>query len=119
MATEVASIDFEEFDNELRVIRLQGRLDIQGVNAIDTRFAFLSASSRLRAVVDLTGLDFIASIGIRSLISNAKAQQQRGGRMVLYVGSNEPVTKVLETMGIHKLIPMFADLEKARSAVLA
>lgn len=119
MTTESATIDSEDVNENLRVIRLAGRLDIRGVNAIDAKFAFLAASSQHRILVDLSALDFIASIGIRSLISNAKAQQQRGGRLVLFVGDNSPVAKVLETMGIHTLIPMYADAAQAREAVLA
>lgn len=119
MSNEVASIDFEEVDDELRIIRILGRLDIQGVNAIDAKLAVLASSMKHRIVVDLSGLEFIASIGIRSLLSNAKAQHQRGGRMVLCVGNNEPVTKVLVTMGINNLIPMFADSAKAQIAALA
>jgi anti-sigma B factor antagonist len=119
MTTDTATIDSEDVNDNLRIIRLAGRLDIQGVNAVDVKFAFLAASARHRILVDLTGLDFIASIGIRSLISNAKAQQQRGGRLVLLVSDSGPVTKVLETMGINALIPMYADAAMASEAALA
>ena len=118
MTTNSATIDFEEASDNLRIIRLAGRLDIQGVNAVDNRFAFLAASQKHGIIVDLTSLDFIASIGVRSLVSNAKAQQQRGGRLALFVGNNAPVIKVLTTTGIDKLIPMYADLADAREAVL-
>ncbi len=119
MTKEVATIDFDEVDEGLRIIRILGRLDIQGVNAIDAKLAFLASSAKHRIVVDLSGLEFIASIGIRSLVGNAKAQQHHGGRLVLLVGNNEPVTKVLVTMGINNLIPMFADSTKAQVAALA
>ncbi len=119
MTSQVATIDFDEVSDELRAIRILGRLDIQGVNAVDAKLAFLAASQKHRVVVDLSGLEFIASIGIRSLVANAKAQQQKGGRMVLYTGNNEPVTKVLVTMGINNLIPMFTDSTKAQIAALA
>lgn len=119
MTTNTATIDSEEVSDTLRIIHLGGRLDIQGVNAVDARFAALAASQKHRIVVDLTGLDFIASIGVRSLVSNAKAQQQRGGRLVLFVGDNSPVSKVLTTTGIDSLIPMFADASVARQAALA
>lgn len=119
MTHEVATVDFDEVDEDLRNIRILGRLDIQGVNAIDRKLAFLASSSKHRVVVDLSGLEFIASIGIRSLVSNAKAQQHHGGRLVLYVGNNEPVTKVLVTMGINNLIPMFSDSARAQIAALA
>ncbi len=118
MTTNLATIDFEEINEQLRIIRLAGRLDIQGVNAVDAKFAFLAASQKQGIVVDLSGLDFIASIGVRSLVSNAKAQRQRGGRLVLFAGNNDPVIKVLTTTGIDKLIPMYTEFADAREAVL-
>lgn len=118
MTTDSATIDFEEVNGQLRIIRLAGRLDIQGVNAIDTKFAFLAASQRHGVVVDLTGIDFIASIGVRSLVSNAKTQHQLGGRLVLLVGEGSAVMKVLTSSGINSLIPMYTDAERARQAAI-
>jgi len=110
-------IDFE--DKNIRRITLTGRLDISGTAEIDTRFAALAAASEHRIVVDLTGVTFLASIGIRALIANAKAQQKRGGRMVLFVGDNAPITKTLQTTGIDALVPMFATYADAENAALA
>jgi len=118
MTTHSASIDFEEVNDNLRLIRLTGRLDMQGVEAIDDKFTFLAASQKHRIIVDLTGLDFIASIGVRSLISNAKAQHQLGGRLVLLAEEDSIVTKVLTHNGINSIIPMFTDVERARQAAL-
>jgi anti-sigma B factor antagonist len=119
MANDAATILYEDTDENLRTISLTGRLDIQGTEAVGNKFAILSASDKHRIVVDLTALDFLASIGIRSLVSNAKAQQQRGGRLVLFVGDNAAVAKVLKTTGIDTVIPMFADAAEARKAALA
>ena len=69
-------------------------------------------------VVDLTAVTFLASIGIRALITNAKALQQRGGKMVLFVGENAAVAKTLETTGIDALIPMFSDALAAEKEAL-
>ena len=118
MTTNSATIDFEEVNENLRIIHLTGRLDIQGINAVDAKFAFLAASQKHGIVVNLSGLDFIASIGVRSLVSNAKSQQQRGGRMVLFVGNNDTVMKVLTTTGVDTLIPVYRDLADARQAAL-
>ncbi|MFZ2124076.1 MAG: STAS domain-containing protein [Rhodoferax sp.] len=112
-------IDFEDCSNQVRRIILTGRLDIPGTAEIDSKFAALSAAAERRVVVDLTGISFLASFGIRSLITNAKAQQNRGGRMVLFVGDNAPIAKTLESTGIDALIPMFATLAEAEKAALA
>ena len=112
-------ICYEDHDSGVRLIRISGRMDIPGTTEIDAKFAILASSGQHWVVVDLTEVSFLASIGIRSLISNAKAQQHRGGKFVLVVGTNEGVRKTLETTGIDSLIPMFADLAAAESAVRA
>jgi len=112
-------IDFEDETDNLRRISISERLDIQGTEEIATKFAALTASANRRVVLDLTNVTFLASIGIRAVITNAKALQQRGGKMVLFVGNNQAVTKTLETTGIDVLIPMFADAAEAEKAALA
>ena len=55
------SISFEDSTESLRHIRLSGRLDIPGIDAVSATFAELSASTRRRIVVDLSGVDFLVS----------------------------------------------------------
>ena len=113
------AIDFDDSKENLRRIINTGRLDIPGTDEIATRFSALAASAQRRVVVDLTAVSFLASIGIRAIIGNAKALQQRGGKMVLLVGNNVTVTTTLEITGIDDLIPMFADAAEAEAAALA
>lgn len=111
------AIKTEDLNENLRRIAITGRLDIFGTDAIATLFAAQACVDNKRVVVDLTGVTFLASIGIRELITNAKTLQQRGGRMVLFVGDNEAIIKTLETTGIDTLLPMFRDEDEAKSAV--
>ena len=119
MNNNAATIDFEDVNGNLRIIYIKGRLDIQGSEAIGTKFTILAATEPLRIVFDLSGVDFLASLGIRSLVANAKAQSQRGGRVVLFVGENDMVAKVLKTTGIDMVLPMYVDAAMAREAALA
>lgn len=113
----IMPIQFEDSSDELRRIFISGRLDIPGTSEIETKFAAMSASGKRQLVVDLTAVDFLASIGIRAIIANAKAQQKRGGRMVLFVGDNVTVAKTLAATGIDALVPMFTDrLDAERAA---
>ena len=112
-------IEFEDTSDTLRLITITGRLDIQGTAEIDMKFTSLATSGKHRVVVDLTGVSFLASIGIRSIITNAKAQAKRGGRMVLYVGDNAAVAKTLESTGIDSLVPTFTDPALAQQEALA
>lgn len=113
------SLEFSDVNENLRLIELSGRLDIPGTEAIATKFAALCASAERRVVADLSAVDFLSSIGIRALVSNAKAQLQRGGRMVLVVAAGSGVEETLTTTGIDALIPMFHNRSEAESAALA
>lgn len=113
------SIAFEDVSESLRRIQLSGRLDIAGTEAISLKLANLTSSASRRIVIDLSAVDFLASIGIRELISNAKALQMRGSKMALMVGDNAAVAKTLTVTGIDTLIPMFHSLAEADQAALA
>ena len=112
-------IEFQEISDGLRRIIISGRLDIPGTAEIETRFAAFAAASNLRVVLDLTAVNFLGSIGIRSIIINAKAVKQRGGRMVLMVGDNAAVAETLESTGLGALIPILKDNAAAETAALA
>lgn len=112
-------IKHEDLTNELRLISISGRLDILGTDEIATKFAALACINNKRVIVDLTEVNFLASIGIRSLIINAKALQSKGGRLVLFIGNNTHVTGVLAATGIDSLLPTFSDLSLASEAALA
>jgi anti-sigma B factor antagonist len=94
---------------------LSGRMDLAGTQAIDHRFAAATATTGVPVVVDLAQVSFLASIGIRTLLQNAKAVKQRGGRMVL-LSPTADVESVLQSTGIADIIPIFRDLDTARAA---
>ncbi len=111
-------ISFEDANETLRHIRLTGRLDIAGIDAVSETFTELSLATHRQVIVDLSGVNFLVSFGIRELITNAKLIQQRGGRMVIFVGDNKAVRKTLETTGIDTLIPTFVNAAQAVRAAL-
>jgi anti-anti-sigma factor len=97
-------------------IRLEGRLDIAGAQDVDLRFAGICSTVARGVVVDLSGVTFLASMGIRILISNAKTLERRGAAMVLFAPS-PLVTEVLTSVGIHQLIPVLDTLDAALDTV--
>jgi anti-anti-sigma factor len=66
------------------LVKIEGRLDMEAALKLENPFTFKVATVKLPVVVDMSAVDFIASIGMRLLLKNAKAQQGRGGRLVLY-----------------------------------
>jgi len=112
-------IEYQDLSDDLRRISLTGRLDIQGTEAIATSLSALVPGTAQRVIVDLSGITFLASIGIRALISAGKAQIQRGGRIALVVIDKSTVATTLEVTGVDELMPIFVDLAQAEAAILA
>jgi len=108
----------EQLAEGVEKISLVGRMDSIGGHDIDTRFAALVATRKLLAVVDLSEVSFLASIGIRTLVINARAQSMRGGGMAL-VNPQPLVAEVLKMAGIDTIIPVYPDVDTACSALMA
>ena len=111
-------ISIDSRSEDLTVVHLEGRLDIDGSRAVEDKFAFATTTHQTGVIVDLSGLSFLASIGIRMLMSAARGQHGRGGKVVL-AAPQESVRKVLEVAGIDQLIPLYADLASAEAALMA
>ena len=107
-------LQYSELENNIRLIKLSGRLDIIGTGEIETKFMGCSAGDRVRVIVDLSEVDFLASIGIRLLVLTAKSVTSRGGKMVLLTPITE-VQDVLEITGIPAIIPIYSHLESAET----
>ncbi len=102
-------------DKELIHLGLTGRLDIAGVEEIEMKFTAMTAPKGKPVIVDLSGVDFIASMGMRMLLSVAKAMQGRNVKLVL-LNPTEMVKESLTTAGFHHVLPIFDNLEDAEAA---
>ena len=111
-------IQYSELSNRIRLIKLIGKLDIIGVNEIEIKFTGYCSGEAARVLVDLSQVDFLASIGIRLLMTNAKSLFTRGGKMVL-LNPTPDVKNTLDVTGIPDIIPMYENLESAEAVLLA
>ena len=97
-------------------VRLSGRLDLEGTQSISDRFTFATTVRKAHIIVDLAEVSFLASVGIRLLLTSARAQASRGGKLVL-AAPQTAVRKVLEAAGIDQLIGVVADVASARASL--
>ena len=111
-------LQYSELTGNIRVLKLIGSLDINGVGQIETKFTGYGAGENPRVIVDLSGVTFLSSIGIRLLTINAKSIASRGGRMVLLSPIPE-VRSVLEVTGMSQVIAMYDSMESAEAVVAA
>ena len=111
-------LQYSEIEKNIKLIKLIGRLDIAGVGAIETDFSAHCSGETPRVIVDLSRVEFLASIGIRLLTLNAKSVAGRGGRMVL-LNPNPEIRDVLEITGVSVIIPIYEGFESARAVLVA
>jgi anti-anti-sigma factor len=83
-------------------VTMVGRLDIAGAEAVALPLATLSGSKE-GLTIDMSGVTFIASIGLRHLVSAAKAVRRRGGRLAL-LNPSAAVAEVITTSGLADLL---------------
>jgi len=95
---------------------LSGRLDVEGASDIDLKLTIAIAGQPTLAIIDLTDVDFLASLGIGTLVRTAKAARLRGGNMVLF-NPQPNVAKVLASTRIDHVIPICYELAQALTLV--
>lgn len=98
-------IDLYETPDGVNCVRLHGRLDTVGADAIDLRFNAAVVAPGRPAIVDLSDVSFIASMGIRLLIGVARGLRAKGIRLALF-GAQGMVRDVLEQAAIDQIIPI-------------
>jgi anti-anti-sigma factor len=106
----------EDTEDGIRIIRLKGRMDIEGTVAIDLPFSTLVAAGGKLVVVDLSGVEFLGSMGMGTLVMAARNLEARKGLMVM-CGAAGTVEHALNRTNLP--IPLLRNLEDARQRVLA
>jgi anti-anti-sigma factor len=95
-------------------ISLTGSLDLKSTPDLESRFASMTENVQ-SAIIDLSGIDYLSSIGVRYLIGAARTVASRGGRLVL-LNPQTVVRTVLFTTGVDKVMPILFDDEEAERA---
>ena len=112
-------LSYDDVGEDLRRITISGRLDTPGTNSIAAQLVELVGEPKRAVVVDLSSVQYLASIGIGALITSAKSVKRRGGKLALVVHKGSDVMMSLEATGIDQLIPIFRKLSDAESVALA
>jgi anti-anti-sigma factor len=111
-AMPVAIHDLER--NVTKVI-ISGRIDIAGARELELPMAII-AGSRRAVVIDLSAVDFMASLALRAIVVNAKAILSKRGKVVL-LGPQPQVHEVITVSGIDELIAIYHTETEAIAAV--
>ena len=93
-------------------VALVGRLDTPAVARIEPDLVASLVPRGARAIVDLSGLEFVSSMGLRMFITIARDLAGNNGKLVLY--SPQPWVNVMfGTASLHSLISVRPDAASA------
>lgn len=98
------------------VVELHGELDVETAPAVRTRFdALVDGPLRVRVVVDLSGLQFMASIGLRVLLEAERRARVGGGTLAL-AAPRPVVARVLQLTALDEHFAVYATVVDAVAA---
>jgi anti-anti-sigma factor len=114
----VMDMQVSEVGGNVTCIRLVGRLDAPGADSIDAAFTTATVSQGRPTVVDLSGVSFIASMGLRLLIASARGLHLKGAKLVLF-GAQALVYTVLDQAALDQIVPLVATQKQALDRLTA
>jgi anti-anti-sigma factor len=98
------------------IVKLAGRLDSAAAQPAEESFTRVLAGGAPHLAIDLAGLQYISSAGLRVLLVVAKKVQQAKGKMVLF-GLVPNVREVFAVSGFDKIFAIQSDAAAAVAAV--
>jgi anti-sigma B factor antagonist len=112
----IVGMEVTQVGDKITKVTLKGRLDTPGVDKIEARFVATLVPAGKSAIVDLSGVEFVASMGLRMLISVARGMRQRQAKLALY-GATSLVRETIDSVSLADIIPIGVDESEALQLV--
>ncbi len=94
------------------IVQAQGRLDAATASGLDQRLASMIDAGSRRVALDLSGIEYVSSAGLRVFLSAAKRLQQVQGKLSLAAPTPQ-VRQLFEMAGLAGVLPVFDTVEAA------
>ena len=114
-----AHMSIESYTNgPVVIVTPQGRLDTNSAPEVEKVLTDHIERGEKKIVLDLSGLEYISSIGLRVILKTAMAMTRNGGRMALS-GGNDQILQVLQLSGAMTMSLHTPALEDALAKIQA
>lgn len=108
-------ISIENLSPKIKILLVNGRIDAVTAPEMEKVVSNSFTEPNSGCILNLSGVDYMSSAGIRVLVLGSKTAASTGG--LFYVSSlQESVRKVLEIVGFLPLLDVFADVSLAKDA---
>jgi anti-anti-sigma factor len=99
-------------ENDITIAFMVPRLDASNANSVEAEFRELLAKGTKKIICDFSQTDYVASAGLRVLLSTAKSLQKLGGQILL-VSMKPYVFEVFEISGFTQIFKIFGSQKEA------
>jgi anti-anti-sigma factor len=106
----------EESIGDVRVVTAHGRLDGSASGPFNERVQRLIGPERPKLLIDLAGVDFVTSAGLRVFLTVLKRIKAQKGMFAL-CAVQAPVREILEMTGFTDMIDIHAERATALAAM--
>lgn len=96
------------------MIAVSGRLDTVCAPQFDAKLAPILAERHAHILVDMSGISYVSSAGLRSILQLVKHTGESGGRLGLF-SVPVPIMEVLEISGFPSRLDLYPDRASAVS----
>ncbi len=103
-------------EGEAVIVYLKGRLDGSTASDLDVRLRQLATGGESRVVLDMSDLEYIASVGLRVILVLMKQMRASNGKLAM-AALREQVRQVFELSGFTGLCHVCATRSEALRAV--
>ena len=104
-------------ENGIPVLVLTGRLNQASADALHAAAMEVAGDETSKAlVVDMGGVDFIASVGIRSLIRPSQALSMRGGKLAV-ANLSPQISEFFKLTGLDQMFRVYETVQDAAAGV--
>ena len=106
----------EERDGSVIIVKPRGRLDSSAAKSAEEQLTAALGSGEPHLAIDMSGLDYISSAGLRVMLLVAKKVQQLNGKLALF-GLLPNVREVFRVSGFDTILQIRDDRAAALAAV--
>jgi anti-sigma B factor antagonist len=105
------SVIFEYIDAGV-VCHLTGNLE--HLTVVEFRESVAQLSGAKQVIFELSAVPFVDSAGLGALIGTVRRTREQGGEAVV-CGARPSVQRVLEMVGLHRIVNVFGTLDEAQA----
>ncbi len=99
-------------DGSINVVKIDGRLDTTNYSELETQLSSLLEKNEANILLDLGGLEYVSSSGLRIFLMFLKKIKAVNGRFML-CGMSKDILEIFEISGFVNIFEIFDDQESA------